>query len=78
MTHDLKTLSRYYDRVVSGDKSFELRKNDRDFQVGDELHLIEIDDDGEETGAHTVVKVAYILHGPLYGLMAGYCIMSIK
>ena len=38
-THELKLDTRYFDKVKSGLKNFEIRKNDRDFQVGDILEL---------------------------------------
>lgn len=38
--HKLKIESIYYDRLQSGQKSFEIRKNDRDYQVGDEIDFI--------------------------------------
>ena len=38
-THELKLDIRYFDDVASGKKNFEIRKNDRDFQVGDILKL---------------------------------------
>lgn len=42
-THELKTLPVYFDAVKRGDKTFEVRKNDRDFQTGDVLILKEYD-----------------------------------
>jgi len=39
--HSLKTWSRYYKEVVGGRKKFEIRNNDRDFQVGDRVILRE-------------------------------------
>ncbi|MDG4985166.1 DUF3850 domain-containing protein [Lactococcus lactis] len=38
-THDLKLDIKYFEDVKSGKKNFEIRKNDRDFQVGDILEL---------------------------------------
>ncbi len=38
-THELKLDIKYFDDVKSGKKNFEIRKNDRDFQVGDVLEL---------------------------------------
>ena len=60
MIHALKTLPEYFEAVRKGDKTFELRENDRDFQVGDYLALNEWD--GEKyTGRSQLVKVTYIL-----------------
>lgn len=44
-THKLKILPHYLDRILSGQKRFEIRKNDRDFQVGDWVQLIETFDE---------------------------------
>ena len=41
MTHELKTINPYFEMVWNGNKKFELRKNDRDFQKGDALVLKE-------------------------------------
>lgn len=38
--HDLKTISWSWDAVMDGSKTFELRRNDRNFQVGDWLNLL--------------------------------------
>ena len=37
--HELKLDTEYFDDVKSGLKTFEIRKNDRDYQVGDLLSL---------------------------------------
>ena len=42
-THDLKVWPEYYRALISGAKKFELRKNDREFQVRDQLLLREWD-----------------------------------
>lgn len=41
--HELKCHTEYFGRICSGQKTFEIRKNDRDFQVGDILVLKEYD-----------------------------------
>ena len=43
MVHALKIYPEYYEAVKSGKKPFEVRKNDRDFKVGDILALNEFD-----------------------------------
>lgn len=77
-THYLKTWPEYFIEVWMGNKSFEFRKDDRDFQIGDTLVLQEYDPKkGEHTGQHVKVKVTYILRD-FEGIAPGYCIMSIK
>lgn len=78
MIHELKTLPEYFEAVRKGDKTFELRENDRDFKVGDYLALNEWD--GEKyTGRTTLVEVIYILNpNEVMTCAGGYVIMGIK
>ena len=39
MIHELKIWPQYYQRVADGSKTFEVRKNDRGFQNGDDVVL---------------------------------------
>lgn len=72
-----KILPKYFGDVVTGAKQFELRKDDDDIQVGDELELIEWD--GEPTGKVVRCDVTYVLRNCVeYGLMDGYCIVGIS
>jgi len=77
-THKLKTHVEYYQKVVSGEKDWELRLNDRNFEIGDQLILEEYDNDKKEyTGYSTSRIVTYMLKdAEHFGLMNGYCIMS--
>lgn len=43
MHHDLKTWPQFYERVITGEKNFELRTNDRVYQAGDTVILKEYD-----------------------------------
>lgn len=64
--HKLKTWPEFFDAVKSGEKTFEVRKNDRHFQVGDWLCLMKFDPDKNIFLGDTVtLKVLYILPGGL-------------
>lgn len=77
--HVLKIKEEYFNAILRGDKTFELRKNDRDYQVGDLVHFIKTD--GYEYFDHSkdVYRIIYILKDvPEYGLDKVYCILGIK
>ena len=81
-THELKILPEYFDAVLDGRKTFEIRKNDRDFAVGDTLILKEWNEMYRmPTGRQLRCEITYILKSneetKEYGLMKGFCIMSI-
>ena len=79
MTHDLKILPEYFEAVALGQKTFEIRKNDENYHVGDCLVLREWN--GQEfTGRNIVRYVSYILFVEDWqaGLKDGCCIMSLK
>lgn len=79
MTHELKILKPYYEAVKAGDKTFELRKDDRPYKIGDTLILREIGAGNTYTGRYIRKKVGYILRDcPEYGLENGYCILSLR
>lgn len=77
MVHELKILPEYFKEVISNKKKFEVRKNDRNFKVGDSLVLKEYIN-GEYTGAICICEVTYILQGGKYGINKDYCILSIN
>lgn len=76
MTHNLKILPEYFVEVVRGNKTFEVRKDDRPFNVGDELILYEVNC-GRYTGRNIKVIITYILRNPDY-CKEGYCILGFK
>ena len=78
MIHALKITPEYFADIISGRKSFEVRKFDRPFHEGDLLALNEYDAKrGGYTGNSCLVYIDYILNDEKY-CRAGYVIMSIK
>jgi ASC-1-like (ASCH) protein len=77
--HELKILNEYFIHVKSGLKTFELRKNDRDFIAGDVVVLKEIDEEKQSfTGRIISKNITYVLHGGVYGLEKDYCIIGLS
>lgn len=74
--HHLKTWHKFYGAVENGDKSFEVRHNDRDFNKGDFLILWETKGD-KYTGKYCVREVTYILDEFDAGLKDNYVVMGI-
>lgn len=72
--HEIRLGAMFFEDARSGKKSFELRKNDRDYKVGDILEMIEFKE-GKNTGRVIRKSVTYILED-YTGLVDGYCIMS--
>jgi len=81
MVHELKTWSYYFNLVKSGEKPFELRKNNRGFLAGHELLLREFDPETQTYSGQTMRrKITFVLEGSeaeLFGLKPGYCIMGL-
>ena len=87
--HNLKIWPDQYALLRSGLKTFEFRKNDRDFQVGDILLLREWDPgsgtretgpwaSGHYTDADWILRgVTHVLRGPDFGVPEGYAVLSL-
>lgn len=73
-----KVLPEYYKGIRTHKKMYELRKDEDDIHAGDILVLREWD--GEKyTGNMTRREVTSVLRDcPEYGLMEGYCILSLQ
>lgn len=78
-THNLKILNDFADAVVAGDKTFELRQNDRGYQKGDYIKFQAIDDHRVEN-PHLIndnlYEITFVLNG--WGLQDGYVALGIK
>ena len=73
MLHELKIYPKYFQETIEGNKPFEIRKNDRHFQVGDVLLLKEWDNI-REIGA----VVRYVLDDTFIGLAEGYVALGLQ
>lgn len=63
MIHVLKIEPQFFEAVIDGKKTFEVRQNDRNFRVGDYLLLKELNDTRQRiyTGRTALLRVTYIL-----------------
>jgi len=76
--HELKVDPIPFRRMFECEKTFEVRKNDRDFQVNDVLYLREYNRELNDYSGRTMFRrVTYVLEGGQYGIEKGYCVMSI-
>jgi ASC-1-like (ASCH) protein len=79
MNHLLKILPEYFEEVVKGNKTFEVRKNDRGFKVGEILILAEYCTTMQSfTGRVIEKKVTYILEGGSFGVEKGFVVMGLQ
>lgn len=80
MVHRLKLNVAYADAVLSGEKSFEIRYNDRGYKKGDLVMFNVVEGENCESVMHPlnekVYEITYLLEG--WGLKDGWCVFSIK
>jgi hypothetical protein len=71
--HELKTWPKYFAAIRSGAKKFEIRRNDRDFAIGDTLILQEFDPDLDAyTGQVETRMISFLLTEEGLGVIHGY------
>ena len=76
--HSLKTEHSCWQAVRDGRKTFEYRRNDRNYKIGDTLLLMDYCPETESTGGEIHAEVMYILYGGQFGIPKDYCIMQIR
>lgn len=77
-THYLKTWPEPFAAILDGRKMFEVRVNDRGFEVADRLVLQEYEPGSAEfTGAYVSTEVTYMLQGA-FGLPENVCVMGFR
>jgi len=83
--HELKILPEFFAAVASGAKTFEVRRDDRGYAVGDTLVLREWIEwhwtpyGGYYTGRYVVRRVTYVLRHEDFpeGIAEGFCVLGL-
>jgi hypothetical protein len=91
--HELKTVNPWFTDMWNGDKDFEIRKDDRDYEKGDlvwsreyvpntmhdkENDCLVITGDDPYTGRSIIGHIKYILPAGVFeGLSPGYCALGV-
>lgn len=83
-THRLKLFIRYADAIMNGTKTFEVRKNDRGYEVGDKIVFDVVTNEGYAVGAAArhplngaTYRIGYILDD-FEGLAQKYVVLAIS
>ena len=87
--HKLKCWPQYYDVILSREKKFEVRRDDRGFQRGDIVELMKAEK--QILGGYEVVRdirgepmyvvrfrIGWILTGGQFGIEPGYVVFSLE
>ena len=76
-THELKIWPSCFAAVTAGNKPFDVRENDRNFQVGDMLVLREFEPETEQYTGHSITRwVSYVLQGGAFGVQPNWCVLG--
>lgn len=80
--HRLKTWPKQFKDMVDGVKTFDVRRADRDYKVGDHLWYVEFDPNKEQlTGKDATFVCTYVMPGsenPKFGVGVDFVVMSIQ
>jgi hypothetical protein len=81
MRHLVKCWVEFFTPIRDGIKTFDIRRDDRDYQVGDQIVQLEYKHGiGTYTGREVACHITYIARGPKFGpfgLKDGYAILAI-
>lgn len=72
-THDLKIAEAYFAEVINGNKTYEIRNNDRNFVEGEAVVLREYAN-GDYTGRSCKAEIGYVCD---YGQPEGQVVFSL-
>ncbi len=77
--HKLRIKEVFANAIITGEKNFEIIKNDRGFQRGDLIEFVVVDDKGvayDHEIDENLYKIKYVMNG--YGLKNGYVVFGIE
>ena len=84
-THQLKSWSRFFRPIVAGERTHELRRNDRKYRVGDRILLREYDPNSQTyTGSFCEAVITSMTSQDVpcavsdQGLNPDFCILSVR
>ena len=83
MLHTLKIHPEYFAPVKSGAKTFEIRKADRNYKVGDSIMLEEYDPEALKmgklgyTGNVCHKRISYVFRGGKHGVSNDYVVLGL-
>lgn len=76
--HRLRTFHEMFEAVERGHKTAEMRWNDRDFQIADEIVLLEQDSNLKFTGREIPCIITHVLDGEQWGIKKGFAMLSFR
>ena len=80
MQHKIKIAPVFFEAILLGEKTFEIRRDDRGYQKGDEVVLMEFDMDAgyldvhRYTGREHTMKIGFVTS---YEQKSGYVVFSL-
>ncbi|WP_323027976.1 DUF3850 domain-containing protein [Gelidibacter japonicus] len=77
MIHKIKIHEKDAKEHLRGVKPWELRKNDRNYQIGDDIEFTIVDAYNKPTGHIYTRRIIDVFHGGVYGLQNGFCIITL-
>jgi hypothetical protein len=81
MKHHLKAIQPYLIHTIEGVKTFDVRKNDRDFQVGDTITYLPLENDNYNYSEFACPLPEYLINYVLSdfpGIQHGYVVLAIS
>ena len=74
--HLIKIKKIYFMRLIEEQKKFEVRLNDRDYQVGDVLDFLILADDMKIEYGDVPFRIIYVHHG--LGMAENYVVLGVE